>query len=104
MACGFWNKITEDELVSLNKAGFMVKTGFGESSGSKSDSCNRRKKWRHGISKAAQKRIDIAETMDATLLQETIIFPKQHVMFRVLTKSCYNVHIKAKPYCSCPDF
>lgn len=42
--------------------------------------------------------------MVGTFLEEVVISPGQHVAFRVLTENSYEVHIKAEPSCSCPDF
>ena len=70
---------------------------------SKGGSSSRRRKWRHGISKEAEKRLESAVCMDATFVEE-IVISEGHLVFRDLIETCYDVHIKEEPYCTYPNF
>lgn len=103
--------VSLEELYSLRQAGFQIPNCaaplrpsnpplYGEG-GSNS---RKRRKWRHGISKDAQKRLEAANNMVMTFLEEVTETHKHHVVFRVLTETSYDVHIKEEPSCTCPDF
>lgn len=104
--------ITRQELAALAQAGFFIRTKANievtpdrtvrHDMGSASSS--RRKKWRHGISKDAYKRIEAANSMEGTFLQEKTVSHGQHVVFHIQSEHLYEVHIKADPTCTCPDF
>ena len=64
----------------------------------------RSKKWRHGISKEAEKRIAKAKELDAVVLEENVMEDDQIVKFSIFTEEKYEVHIKKEPCCSCADF
>jgi len=61
----------------------------------------RAKKWRHGISKQAEKNIALALELNAKVI-EARIKPNEHVTFHILIEPYYDVHIKAEPICTCP--
>lgn len=67
---------------------------------------SRSTKWRHGVSKEAEKRITNAENMTAIVIEESVMEPLKHSIFQVSTENedVYFVHLKAQPWCSCPDF
>jgi len=95
----------------LKDAGFQItclatpeRSALRNLSACKVGSSSKRKKWRHGISKEAQKRLEAASSMVATFMEEVIVSPKLHVVFRILTQNPYDVHIKEAPSCTCPDF
>ena len=66
-------------------------------------SSSRKRKWRHGISKEAQKRLESAASMVATFLQENVE-SERHSVFQILTENCYDVHLKEEPSFTCLDF
>ena len=67
-------------------------------------SSKRSKKWRHGISKEAEKRISKAKELQADLLAESIILEDQSVKFSIITGQQYEVHVKKELCCLCADF
>lgn len=101
-----------EEVAHLERSGFPLYTKSTETEEVEkqqsfvgcSSTHQRSKKWRHGISKEAEKRITAAEALEGTLLQENIIQESFHVVFIVMTQETYVVHIKAEPSCTCPDF
>ena len=104
--------ISKEEYVSLQQGGFKLacfatpqrNVRHSNSTIAERGSSNRRRKWRHGISKEAQKRLDLASSMVATFMEEKVESELKHTVFRVLTEGCYDVHIKEEPSCTCPDF
>ncbi len=64
----------------------------------------RSRKWRSGVSKEANKRLETATHMDARLMEELIVIPSRHVVFKLHTQDFYEVHVKDEPFCTCPDF
>lgn len=112
--------ITIEELAFIRQAGFKLKPVHEASpqtpvvgvsrmdkSTPKSDkqtSNARSKKWRHVILKEAKKRIASAKIMIVTMIREEIITSDYHVVFHITTSRSYEVQIKAKPSCTCPDF
>ena len=42
--------------------------------------------------------------MECTFLEEIVKVPGQHVVFRLLTESSYDIHIRGEPLCTCLDF
>lgn len=88
----FWpiakgTNISNEELSSLRKAGFQV--SFFQKPVQRDEPANsipqvsnsRKRKWRHGISKQAQKRLESAAVMEATFLEEVVSVPGKHVVF-----------------------
>ena len=61
-------------------------------------------KWRHGISKEAEKRIVKAKELQAVVLEETIQEQGSSVKFSIFTEQEYEVQVKKEPCCSCADF
>ena len=64
----------------------------------------RSKKWRHGISKEAKKKVALAKDLNAVLISETCVTPNYHVSFCLLIEAYYEVHMKKEPYCTCFNF
>lgn len=102
-------KLTECDANMLHKAGFLLR-GNGGTSSSHNDveieppSSKRTKKWRHGISKDAEKKIVKAIEMQGTFVKEVCIKEDEHINFYIQTENLYEVQVKAEPGCSCPDF
>lgn len=95
--------LTIAELQSLVGAGFSFTKIVGDVSATES-SQKRSKKWRSGISKEANKRLESAAQMHGDLLEEITVLYKRHVVFKLHTQDYYDVHIKEDPICTCPDF
>lgn len=105
--------VSDEELSSLRASGFKIASVSTPlqtpptnicTNTSELDTSSRKRKWRHGISKEAQNRIEAANKFDMTLLEEIVMIHKRHVIFRVMTENVYDVHIKEEPGCTCPDF
>ena len=105
--------ISPDEVKALREAGFNLNIGsetalFNDGGADVDDitppSSKRAKKWRHGISKEAEKKIALALELNAKVIEEACVKPNEHVIFHILTEAYYDVHIKAEPFCTCPDF
>ena len=121
--------ITSKEIEKLLKAGFKLEvqlseivgsSGLGESSaqatrrkmnigkGEKEPMNNttRSSKWRHSISQEAEKRIYKAQSMLATVINESEIDPAPHSIFHLACESGqeYFIHLMENPWCTCPDF
>ena len=121
--------ITSEEIEKLLKAGFKLEvqlseivgsSGLGESSaqatrrkmsigkGEKEPMSNttRSSKWRHSISQEAEKRIYKAQSMLATVINESEIDPAPHSVFHLACESGqeYFIHLMENPWCTCPDF
>ena len=61
-------------------------------------------KWRHGISKEAERQIASAESMTVIVLKGEIVVRDFHVVFHMQAENSYEVHIQSDPSCTCPDF
>lgn len=63
-------------------------------------------KWRHGISQEAEKRIRSAGALTVSVIDESIMEPLKHSIFRLVVDNGneYFVHVKVEPLCTCPDF
>ena len=105
--------ILPDEVKALQEAGFNLSKESGttsiHASGLDVDnitppSSKRAKKWRHGISKEAEKKIALALELNAEVIDEACIKPNEYVIFHIHTETYYSVHIKSEPFCTCPDF
>lgn len=100
--------ISTQEIAALHQSGFRTENSmvnpqppagdFEEGGGS-----SRKKKWRHGISKEAMKKLEACNSMTVLFLDE-VKRSQEHVVFRVLTENRYEIHIKESPTCTCPDF
>ena len=95
--------VTSSELASLIGAGFVfednmqnMRTGEG--------STKRCKKWRSGVSKEANKRLEAATKLSAVFIEELTIAHNRHVVFKIYTQDNYDVHVKDEPFCTCPNF
>ena len=112
----FWpiakgTNVSNEELSGLREAGFQVscfqtpiQSDDPPNSTSQVPCSSRKRKWRHGISKEAQKRLETAAIMECTFLEEIVKVPGQHVVFRLLTECSYDIHIRGEPSCTCLDF
>lgn len=100
--------ITAEEGAFIQQCGFQLKSKKTRTIATPSVdtpmSQKRSRKWRHGISKEAEKRLASADSMIASIVREEDIISGSHVIFHVRTENLYLVHVKAEPSCSCPDF
>ena len=105
--------LTENEARMLNQGGFMLRINNGDPSGLHDaellasldpPSSKRTKKWRHGISKEAYKKIAKALELNGAFVKEACIKVNEHVNFYIQTKNMYEVQVKREPCCSCTDF
>ena len=104
--------ITKAEKTSLEGEEFILQYSysspqaytFSEDLNVLATTSSRPKKWRPGVSKEANKRLEYASLMQAQLVEECIVKHNQHVVFKIVTQDTYNVHIKEEPMCTCPDF
>ena len=66
----------------------------------------RSSKWRHSISQEVEKRISKAQSMLATVINESEIDPAPHFIFHLACKSGqeYFIHIMENPWCTRPNF
>lgn len=97
-----------------HEAAFLIEAGFDlginvmdaeiNTIDSNPPSSKRSKKWRHGISKEAEKRISKAKQLQANFLAETNVTEGQYIKFSITTGQQYEVHVKKEPWCSCADF
>ena len=97
----------------LNQAGFMLRRNNGDPSGLHESellasldppSNKKTKKWRHGISKEAEKKIAKALELNGAFVKEACIKVNEHVNFYIQTENIYKVQVKREPCCSCTDF
>ena len=100
-----------EEQASLEHAGFNIlkkgsepATPHSGPSSTGAENSSRKRKWRHGISRDALKRIDSANGMNVTFLREIVKEANKDVMFRLLTENFYEVQIEEEPTCSYADF
>ena len=95
--------ITLKEIEMLENAGFKLEKAQEREEG-------RESRYRTGVSEAANRRINSAVSMEATVVQHKVIKANQHELFQLQTATSqlkdmvYDVHISKKPCCSCPDF
>ena len=66
----------------------------------------RSSKWRHSISQEAETRISKAQSMLATVINESEIDPAPHFIFHLACESGqeYFIHLMENPWCTCADF
>ena len=112
----FWpiakgTNVSNEELSGLREAGFQVsffqtpiQSDDPPNSTSQVSCSSQKRKWRHGISKEAQKRLESTAIMEGTFLEEVVIVPGQHVVFFLLKESSYDIHIRGEPSCTWLDF
>ena len=99
--------VSLSELESLVGAGFVLDDNTynnmeymktGENLG------KRCKKWRSGVSKEANKRLEAATKLSTVFIEEITMVHNRHVVFKIYTQDTYDVHVKDEPFCTCPDF
>ena len=62
------------------------------------------KKWRSGVSKEANKRLEAATKLSTVFIEEITMVHNRHVVFKIYTQDTYDVHVKDEPFCTCPEF